>query len=359
MEDFLNWYFSWRYSIVLAVGLLMVWMFSMMVVSKKLGGFKQLQKKWWYWTGTLLLVINIPLLNWINPEYWGYGNPLYFSYIQVTDDHVLLYDQQYSYHEERNSSDNHATEVPNLRAHVVDPVQRKKLYTDHIGDYYFPRQIGRQAIIIENNTYSDYTARDEIQSVVRYNVDKKKTELLAEDGLIIQIDGEEAEVFDIYEDKDRIRIKTSVGKVAELSENEPVFHWLTQEMREEAGVKYYLYSNQLHPDNKDLAIDGEATDLSFLQGNLVNQHNYNGKSFAMIYSLNSLKKTNPKLSLVNHSGQLLWEVNLEQLKKLSGRSDLKYIHRSILAFDKCYITSANVLFEFDLMTGKLNWFLAL
>ena len=307
--------------------------------------------------GCVAVVFNLYLITWINPAYWGYGKPEFFNYIQVSDDHVFLYDIQYSFHEDDNTPSRHEENVPNMRLHLVDRNTHEHLFSQLVGDYMYPEDYGSYPLLVERNTYYHSTPDYEIQSLSYFDVTAEECVIIAKDGMKIVVEGDEVEIFDIFQDIGSFKIKTDKGDVAVLSKSEPLFYWLVESASMNKSARFSLTPDVNSPDKKILSANGEKKEINFLKGEIVNRLIKDETTYAMIYSLNTLKETNPKLSLVNGDGILRWEKSLEDLKGITSDDELEYIHRSILVEDCCYITSGPYLFEFDLESGQLNWWI--
>jgi hypothetical protein len=92
---------------------------------------------------------------------------------------------------------------------------------------------------------------------------------------------------------------------------------------------------------------------------VVNEYDQDSVNFALIHHYEDLTETNPLISLVNDSGDQLWSLSVENLRGLSKDESLKYVHRTLLVDNCCYVTSNEHIFEFDLLSGNLNWYISL
>jgi hypothetical protein len=357
MEDFLHAYFGWSYVLYLAYGLLFFWMFFIMVYFRKRKtkeGVAKRPKKWWFWVGTILISVHLSWITFINPSYFGYGTPDSFYLIQVNKKHIILYDRKFAY-VNNDSNNSHEESIPNLRIHVIDRELHKKVHWELIGDYYFPLFYGSFVVLKENNTYSSYSNDNEIQSLKTYDADQKKVISLVEQGGQIMVDGKNISVHDILYENTYYNVKSSEGDRYRLNPDNLQFEWYVPENFIPPEKSMFRLSNSPNsPDKQILYVSNEQTEHVFLSASIVNEMD----DYLLIYSENDLTNSNPKVAAFNEQGALLWEIDLNKLKDLSGDSSLEYIHRTLLVDEVCYITSNEFLFEFDLQTGKLNWMIA-
>lgn len=350
MESFLHWYFGSTFSVWFAIGVILTWIFSVGVYAKtSKKGKNWLVKRWWYWVGTLITVLHLYFISYINPSYFGYGTPNYFTLIDVEDNYVVLYDTRYAYIEDEDNR--HDEYIPNLRVHLIDRLNHERVYWELIGDYYFPEIYGQYVLLKENNTYSNNSDDRAIQSLKRFDVTSRKIETIVEEEEYVQIDGQKVKAQQIIFDQSLFFIKSPQGDQYVLNLDEPVFSWYNGER---APIEKALFTFTRSPnsnDKKRLVINKEDSERDYLFGNLANFVD----DMVIVFSHNDLDKTNPQLSLVNSFNEELWVIDLNLLKEITGNNDLKYIHRSLPHEDVCYVTSHEYLFEFDLYSGELNW----
>ncbi|UKN00551.1 hypothetical protein K6119_12500 [Paracrocinitomix mangrovi] len=357
MENFLHAYFGWRFVFVFAYVLLFIWAIAASlyarIKNKKQKKEKfQFYNKWWYWTITLLLVLHILWIQIINPSYFGYGTPDYFSLIESRKDHLILYD--YKYTEYTDEDGNLESSVPNLRLHVIDRNKHERVYWDLIGDNYNP-------IIYGNNVILEEKSDSKIKSISIFDVKKQKTLLLAKLQDTIPIGENEVEIYEITYDYLSYKIQTSVGDLYSLNKHNLKFEWYdSQNYRYPNDDSHFLLRSSMNTsDKQDLYLDDQLTPYEYLKGEIVNEHSLHDTDYALIHFQQDLDKTNPSLSLVNEYGQELWVKTLKDFRKDGDASGLKYIHRTLLSDSCCFVTSNEHIYEYDLRTGKLNWHISL
>ena len=347
MAGFLDWYFGIDYMLWYSIGVIILGAILFFVFGKKSN-----PKNPWVIGIGLLLLFNLVSVSYLNPSYWGYGTPKWFSHMQITDNHIVLYDYLTTFVPESNIGNQHEEIIPNLRIHVVDRHKQKKLYSDMIGDYYSTRIYGRHVLLVEQDIYDGDQG---ITSIDVYDVDKRDVTNLAKRGEQVQVDGQSIKVFDIQEATGRLQIRTKDGDLYMLDNETLELVPLTDEMTSPIRSIYRFANTDNSTKKQELFVADSATSLLYLDAVVVNEHSVGGLGYALIHAYKELDQELPYISLVNSKGEELWSKDISEFNKAAGYNGFDKIYRTMLVDSLCYVTLDHFLFEYDLNSGEMNW----
>lgn len=256
----------------------------------------------------ITLILHLGVITWINPTFWGYGKANFYILIHATDNHIFLFDQKTAYIPESSSNDHHEVNIPNLRITVVDRKQHKKLYTELIGDYYFPVFYGPNVLLINKDTYNTNISKHEIEELAYFNPKNKKKQTIAELKKTVKIDGKTAKIHEIYLENEIYFIRCSKGDVYRLNPENLEFQWNDKNLNlipKQAEI-FKLRNTKNSVEKQELFIGNESTNHKFLHGKIANEHIFKDKLYILIHSQNDLEKTNPLITLIDGSGKKYW-----------------------------------------------------
>lgn len=349
-------YLGWDYAFLFAAGPFVPWMVFVIFYQKKKK--KVLQKKWWFWSVTFVLLLHVFFIQFINPFYLGLGTPDNFTKIHIIDDSIILFDNDVTYMDDERSGTEDYTS--HLRIHVVDRLTHKKKYTKLIGDNY-SSIIDDNGIYLIENSLCSYSSNDNVvYSVSEFNIETQDlTKIIDNEGTIL-VEGDEIDIFEI-EALYRIGVKSDQGDVYHYNTERKVF-----EPNENAivnnrvkPVSYFLNTSLTNKDKKTLIIDNKGSGQEFLLGQIVDSHDTDSSSYVFIKWFKDLSKSEVKYSMLNSEGDLVWSANLKYFEKSVYAEGFEDIQLFSVKDDKCYITINEYLFELDLLTGRMNWWLKL
>jgi hypothetical protein len=358
MDDFLHVYFSSSWVRHGAIAILAIWTIYLcaFAIYKKVKGLPSSRnRKRRQWAITLIFASHLILISEINPSYWGYGTPIKISQLEVQGNNLLLYDYYYTL---RVGDEGFPSiKVPNLRVRVVNRLTHKKVHWQYIGEFYNAEPYGDRILMRRWNGSSN--APESVLSLSVYDASNNK-----EDGLLYQ-----HEDFMIDDNSlDAKNVRTEDGWYIVTSNNNERL-WLNPDnLKMEPYHPDSLPPNYLpcfsfpSLDNKrnNLFFHSEETPLVCDSCEIINFYVYNEEEeFALIYQHNISEHKNPSLSIVSHLGKELWKVSLRELKEYSDDNSLDDFHQSLFYDSFVYITANEHLFEFDLLSGQLNWQLTL
>ncbi|MEX1001446.1 MAG: hypothetical protein WDZ35_04965 [Crocinitomicaceae bacterium] len=361
MRSIIDTYLGWEYVSWFAFILLIFWVIvgtKFETSTNKSNPSKgQKIRKWGFRFGVILLALNALFVTVINPYFFGYGKPAHFTLIHASDTHVLLFDEVSAHMDVVGEEfDRREDEIPSLRIHVADIAEQKKLYSYLIGDYLRPEEYGEHVLLIENNTYNKWLSENTIQSLSYFDVLEKKQVILAKKDESIQVEGTDIPVYYFtYEDPYWL-VVTLEGdkyyldqKTLEFKADRP------KEEIQETKVHHSFKSKGDKVSTTELYINGENTQLEFVEAKTINQCVWEKTTYLLIVSYTNLSKKVPLLSCVDGKGNLLWQKNPDDFRELANENDLTEVDLTFFRDDLCYVTINNYLFEIDLLSGELNW----
>lgn len=350
----MNDYLGWDYAFVLAMSLIMIWALIIGFYLRK--NKKELHKKWWFWLISAILFFHLVFVQFLNPSYFGYGTPDYFTKIKVYGDVIVLFDNDASYFDDERSGTEDWTS--HLRIHVVDKNTHTKKYSQLIGNNYSTILDDNGIFVVENSMYAYYDEDNVISVISEFDLETRELKPIVTNQQTIEIDGNDVDVFEISA-LNKIQVKSDQGDMFTYNSEQKRFESSQIDQVPAMFWQFFLNTSINNKDKRQLIINNKATDLEFLLGEIVSTEQSENNGYVLIKWYESLAKEKVKYSMIDNEGEVLWSTNLTIFEKTAGASDFENIQIFTVESDLCYLTINEYLFEMNLFTGRINWWLKL
>ncbi|MCB9222906.1 MAG: hypothetical protein R2780_13425 [Crocinitomicaceae bacterium] len=348
------------YAIFIGVALLIAWSLVLSFYQKNKKSKKvkqQIFKKAWFW-GMTIFSFGIFFLIMFGKE-WGLGTPEYFSDLVIYDDKIVLFDNQTTYYDsDQTNSEDYAS---HLRIHIVDRNTHEKIHEELIGTNYSTLIDDHGIFVVSNSKYYHSYADNKVYFVKEYDPETKTMTTIVENGETISVDGKDIEVF-------KIEVIIAI-LVTSIDGDQYVYDTRNKDFKKFEGIydlpekheaisKFYLTAEHYNSDKTILKIGMSETANTFLFGEVITTYN-NGSDYALIRSYKDMNKDHYIYTMVNDAGETLWQTDLANWAATVGSSGFENIQEIQFDKDLMYCTVNAYLFEIDLLSGDINWWVKL
>lgn len=355
--NFYHNFLGWDYSTWFSAGAVVLW-FVILFYFKK--GRKEASNKRKIFTRiiSVLLVLHLVFVAFINPYFFGLGSPIKIEKIYFTEQHLCLFDTKedlYLPSDEYEASEIHI----HSRIHVIDKAKGTLLYSESLGTDYTYAQIQGEIVLIENSNSpkEDYYY---LKSIALFDIETKERIVIAEQSGIVNVQGREIKVFEIII-SDRILIKNKEAEVFEYNFEIKAFEQVTSldsDVSITEPIDFRLVNDEVSSEMTNLTFQHKALDQRFIHFKFKTEFEIENLKYCLVQAYSDLTKVQEEISIISETGELKWKKSVQDFEETIDGSLSEF---DLLVIDKnsCYVASGSYIFECKALTGQVNWWIKL